>query len=321
MLNAPVANNKFDNVRPITIKGRQKYVRSVIVSMDSVRTQFLNCVADNKNWPTQTEQGSRLRAVGRAGANAIEQFYGEYVDDETGYSTVATGEQSLDWTRNGYRSKLFRNIAEQIPVGVQHRPAWNEDEGDIEISRLYGGFDDFYLGLADRVSKPGIRIQFAYTFNCGVSNKVIAQYGAWIFGLIAGMESQGFDMTIDAAITMTDLYTGDGRGTQSTVLVRVKRPGQISNPGEWSVLFSPIGFRVLGFTAVCVAGDKIEKQATSYLGFPQGFAWDLKYDKDTSTVSILCNSNAQGSDDFPAEPLTQKAIEAGLLPDEGQQQL
>lgn len=312
-----VTKNKFDNVRD-TRGGR---VRSIIVSMDSVKQRFLRSVVNKEAWYTQRNQQERLTAIANNPSGQIERFYAEYEDDATGKKTSATGDQAVEWTRNGYHSRLFRNIADRIPVGVQHRPAWNEEDGDIEISRLYGGYDDFYLGINERISKPGIRIQFGLSFSCGVSNKVIAQYGAWIFGLIAGMESQGFDMTIDAAMSVTELFQGE-RNVKSHVLLRVKKAGEISNPADWSVLFSPVGFRVIGFTAFHVAGDKIGKVCRGNLGYPAtGNRWDLQYDKDTSTVTIFCNSSAYSRDVFPADVLTAKAVEAGLLPSPEQQEI
>jgi hypothetical protein len=302
--------NPFDNVRDIG--GRS--TRSIIVSMDQAKQRVLRSVVDKERWLTQPYQDERLRAIAEMPYNSIDRFYSEYQDETTGRKKCATGDELVDWIRHGYHSKLFRNIAERVPVGLQHRPAWNEEDGDIEVSRLYGGYDDFYLGMAERVSKPGIRVQFGLSFSCGVSNQVIAQYGAWIFGMLAGMESEGFDVTVDAAMSVRDLFQGE-RNVTSHVLLRVKKAGEISNPADWSVLFSPIGFRVLGFTAFNVAGDKIGKVCQHNLGYPAtGHKWDLNYTPEDSLVQIFCNSSAYSHDVFPADVLTEKAIAAGLLP-------
>ena len=222
-------------------------------------------MADRQPWPTQQAR-IIANAIARNLNAPIDSFYGAYLD-EHGEQKIANGVMACDWVANGFHSSSFENIAERVPTGMQRRAAWNEEDGDIEISRLYGGYDDFYLGMDERIAKPGVRIQFGFAFNCGVSNAIIAQYGAWIMALIAGMEANGFDMTVDAMMSVTELFQGE-RNVKSHVLLRVKREGEVSDPAEWSVLFSPIGFRVLGFTAYNCAGDKLNKQCQYNLGYP-----------------------------------------------------
>lgn len=226
-----------------------------------------------------------------------------------------SGADVLKGLREGYRAEEFRNSAERVPSALQHRATWSEEDGDIDVGRLYGGHDEFMLGMAERPSKPGIRVQVEYAFACGVSNSVIAEYGAFVAGLLGAMEQYGFDMVVDMWIPLDNLYRGD-RDIRSNVLVRVKKANEVADFTEWSALFAPYGYRVLGFSAKCVAGDKIGLAANGTLGTTiGGKTWGLEYDPEEATVTITVNQRAGGSERFPKATLIKQAIEAKLIPD------
>lgn len=324
---------KQENVKKIG--GR--YQRFTVVQWGAVKRQVLSVLRSNQPWTSQPVNWFELRRIQRDMARP-QSWVGNYIDEQGRHKT-ATGLDIMNWVDSGFYSSAFRNLAAHRPVGLQHRASWNSEEGDIEVSRLYGGWDDYMLGPVRQPGKPGIKIQFEYAFAAGVPNETIAQYGVWIMKLITGMEQQGFDLAIDAWICLDDLFVGDesgyqrrrrGRGWQylfnyprlpgirSNVLIRVKNVGEASDPTEWSVLFSPAGYRVCGFTAKGVAADKLGKKTTSGLGMTIGGKdWDLKYDKEKSIVTIFANQQAGYGYGraFPEDVLTKKAIEAGLLPD------
>ena len=314
-----------------------KFQRFTVVQWGDVKKRVLDSLRHRKPWTSQPVNQRQLEQL-TWNMSSPQHWVGNYVDEHGDHKT-ATGFDIMNWVDYGFYSSAFENLAARSPVGLQHRATWNEEEGDVEISRLYGGWDDYMLGAVRQPGKPGIRIQFEYAFACGVPNETIAGYGTWLMKLITGMEQQGFDLTIDAWICLDDLFRGDeggyqkrrrGRGWQylynypilpgirSNVLVRVKNIGEASDPTEWSVLFSPAGYRVCGFAAKGVAGDKINKQTTRGLGMTIGGKdWDLKYDEEKSTVTVFCNQQAGYGygHAFPEETLTKKAIEAKLLPD------
>src|SRR4051812_24790330 len=54
--------------------------------------------------------------------------------------------QTCNWVRNGFRAPEFEHSAEYVPLGQKKRPSWSEEpDGDLEMSRLYGGYDDYFL--------------------------------------------------------------------------------------------------------------------------------------------------------------------------------
>ena len=301
---------------------QQRKERHVVIEWSDVKHKFLRVVGDDKPWGTGINKLHHTAREFRTWAkpnklNEFQSFEG------------STPTDMLERTRNGYRAEEFVHSAEYVPIADKKRPSWtDEPDGDLDVGRLYGGYDNPYLTRSMDEKKPGIRVMIEFAFACGVSNETINQYGAWVAGLLGSLESSGYDATVDLWIPLDGLFmeqTEDhmgnkrwtsGRG-RDNVLVRVKRENELSDFTEWSSLFAPGGYRMLGFCAKLVAGDKIGKLCSSGLGTTHSGPWDLSYDRENSILKI--NVNQQGgywdrSDAFPKDKLNAKAQELGLLP-------
>ena len=129
--------------------------------------------------------------------------------------------------------------------------------------------------------------------------------------------ASGYDLTVDVWIRLDDLFEGQDYSMRSNVLMRVKRENEVSDFNGWNVIFSPTGYRHVVFTAKLVAGDKIGKRASGYLGSTIQSNWDLSYDPETSTLRINANQRGDrmfGGSEFPKDELNAKAVELGLIP-------
>lgn len=309
--------------------GNERKMRNIILPWGQVREQVRAVVEHGEEWTTQPS-GERLRSLHTDPFSREVWSAGErehYFDDKMQKwrwrhgkpQYLASGDEMKTWFRDGFRTDAFENLAERVPAALAHRPSWNEEEGDIDISRLYGGFDDFYMGPVERPTKPGVRVQIEMAFACGVKQKTIEEYGAWVNSLLGSMEAYGIDMVVDLWIPLDDLFNGD-RGIRTNVLVRVKNANEVSDFTEWSILFSPAGYRQVGFAAKCVAGDKIGKRVTYSYGMTiGGKTWGLEYDKENATVRITVNQRAGGSEAVPFDKLTKMAIDAELIPNPDEQ--
>jgi hypothetical protein len=224
----------------------------------------------------------------------------------------------FDYLRNGYRAPEFEHSAAYVPMADQKHPRWSEEaDGEIDLGRLYGGYDEFYLVPADEEKKPGVRVMIEFAFACGVSPKTIEKYGAWVAGLLGALEASGYDLTVDLWTPLDNLFVGvSGR---HNVLTRVKRENEVSDFTEWSALFSPTGYRHLGFMAKLVAGNRAGYTCNSSLGTTLGgFTWGLDYDKEESILKIRVDQRGHhnyGGDPFPVEKLNKQAVDLGLIPE------
>lgn len=232
---------------------------------------------------------------------------------------------TVDNLRNGYRAPEFVHSAAYVPMSPRKRPSWHDEpEGDLDVGRLYGGYDSAYLVPAEQEKKPGLRVMIEFAFACGVANKTIEQYGAWVAGLLGALESSGYDLMVDMWIPLDGLFIGKNRedyysDKRDNVLIRVKRSNEVSDFTEWSALFAPTGYRHLGFCAKMVAGDKIGEVCDSGLGTTLGgYTWGLEYDKEESILKIRVDqrgADMYGGDKFPKDRLNEQAKKLGLIPE------
>ena len=292
-------------------------MRNIVIDWSDVKDRYIRSVERGEAWPSQPAMGPRLAAYHRDPYNPDPM--GEYdEEDEFGIDEEAwaggTGADCLKWLREGYHAPEFLHAAEYVATAERMRNTWNSEEGDFDIFRAAAGRDDCFLGPHKRLSKPGLRVQIEFAFAWTVSSKTIQEYGAWCAGFLGSLEKEGYDLVVDLWIPLDSLYEGDGY-LRSNVLIRVKRPNEVSDFTEWSSLFSPCGYRHLGFTAKCVAGDKIGKKAVSYLGQTVGGkTWGVDYDKDEAIVRITCNQQAGKREKLPFEKMNEAARKSGLLP-------
>jgi hypothetical protein len=308
----------------------QQLTRNVVLRWSEVKDQVKAVVERGEPWGSQFSGGRLRELYSNPMKREVWSKRKKYVTGPDGrpvytengsrrwvweYEELGSGADINEWFANGFRSEEFENLAERVPVALQSRPSWSDEDGDVDVGRMAGGWDDFYMGLAERPTKPGVRVQIEMAFAAGVNQKTVEQYGAWVNSLLGSMEAYGIDMVIDLWIPLDNLFWGD-RGVRTNVLVRVKEANEVSDFTNWSILFSPAGYRQVGFAAKCVAGDKIGRQvASSYGTTIGGKTWGLEYDKENSVVRITCNQRAYAGEAIPFEKLTKLAIEAGLIPD------
>lgn len=309
-----------------------KKMRNVVLKWHEVRDQVRAVVERGEAWPGQPSGHRLLERYENPSEKEVwdwdykkrREHYTDsmgrrrwrYRMDRIVKSRLASGADIQHWFANGFRSEEFENLAERVPAALAHRPTWNEEEGDVEVARLVGGWDDFYMGPVQRPSKPGVRVQIEMAFAAGVDQKTIEQYGAWVNSLLGSMEAYGIDMVVDLWIPLDNLFEGDSSDVRTNVLIRVKNANEVSDFTDWSILFSPAGYRQVGFAAKCVAGDKIGKRVTSHYGMTiGGKTWGLEYDRDESTVRITANQRAYAGEAIPFEALTELAVKEGLIPD------
>jgi hypothetical protein len=317
----------------------RKKERHVVIEWGDVRDKVLSVVGDGKPWgPGPNAQHSHAREMAEAGKS----LYGPPKCNKSGYGhksqlyaycrwearqnqnkswSGGTWADTMGWTRDGFRAPEFRHSAEYVPMAKRPRPQWNEEpDGDLDIGRLYGGYDNPYLVHSEAERKPGIRVMIEFAFAAGVSRTTIEKYGAWVAGLLGSMEASGYDLTVDLWIPLDTLFVDrKNPGMRDNVLMRVKRENEVADFTNWSVLFSPTGYRHVGFCAKLVAGDKLGLKASESLGWTLASekGWHLDYDKENSILRIRVDQRGAerfGGDPFPREKLNKQAAEIGLIP-------
>jgi hypothetical protein len=272
-------------------------LRSETIRIDwvDVKRRFMASVGDGKPW-RQAMQTFLLQL--HREPYAVDAWRG------------GSGAQTLEWLRNGYFAPELQAAAELVPATERVRVGWSEEDGDIDIGRLYGGYDDYMLEVSPSDTKPGLKLTADIFFAALVDPKVVREYGAWLAGLIGALEQGGYDLEIAACTPVDALYEGSTK--RSNVEINVKRPGELSDFTEWSALFAPTGLRHLCFTAFGVASEKVGKRQTSHMATSIISAWGVTYDADANHLHVSVNQR-HGRGAFPIERLNEQLALCGLV--------
>lgn len=281
-----------------------------MIEWRDVKDRYIRSVELGESWPSQPAMDETLR-----------KFHKQFAYNEKSENSDkwygGTPHETIEWLKYGYYSREILHSAEYVPLALKDHVSWSDEDGEADISRLIGGYDDFYLGISKQIRKPGVRVLIEMSFVWSTSTETIRQYGAWIAGLLQSLEATGYDLTIDIWIPVDEVFEDDAPGIRTHTLIRVKQENEISNFTEWSALFSPAGYRHLVFTAQCVAGDKIGKRVNYLLGHTiGGRTWSCQYDNESSTLKITVDQRPTdmfGGDPFPKELLNKQALESGLI--------
>jgi hypothetical protein len=213
-----------------------------------------------------------------------------------------TKDEMLEWLKIGYRADAFQDIHEIAPPLRKRRKYIYADEGEMQIDLVLSGFDFPFRQWTKRENVPGLSIDVSMAFSAHVSESVIGAYQKWIARAVYTLETEGIDLDINVINTVTGIFPDDG-GKPVVTRINVKRENEATDFANWSVMFSPGGFRGLMFLAKCMHARKRGTYALTGLGRPQGEAWDLKFNPDTRQITIVNHARASN---FPADEMQEK---------------
>ncbi len=222
--------------------------------------------------------------------------------------TGCTHSQMRTWISDGYEPPEIEGaFGEQWSNDVPRRKLRFTDEGELDVGMALSGNDFPFMRWDRRPRKPGLAIHVDLALACSTKASVIAEYGAWLGSVIRQFEMKGFDLEISISIPVRGLRRGSNKSTD--VLIRVKRENEATDFTSWSSMFSPGGFRMLGFTAMSLAAESFGYQACGSLGYPMGESWRVEFMPESRLLRVESPKSASS---FPAEKLSAELAELGI---------
>jgi hypothetical protein len=195
----------------------------------------------------------------------------------------------------------FPVTSEYVPSRPSRRMVFSED-GELDLTLAWSGHDYPYLEWEQQRQKPGIKVVAEFGFSSACDHREIAKYGAWVLGILEGLETMGYDIELDLTFTTGNQNDSvPSRNENFQTIVRVKRENELTDLSDFSALFSPGGYRILMFIAASLAADKIGATLSSSLGKCNIRKDDVSYDTETGILRIDKN---QREDDFDQEGMT-----------------
>lgn len=272
-------------------------VRNVVLDFAYVKREFVKAIDKKRPMPDP------------AIANSASGWHEDRKSDWTGCSL----KEMRDWLANGYTSKDFAQAGSYIPKRKKRSLRFGE-EGELQVDLALSGHDFPFLDWEQRERKPGMRIVVDLCFSCGTTSKAITKYAAWVAGLLGSFEAQGYDLEVDVAFPVYGLFSGESgytdSGNRTNTLVRVKRANEASDFTEWSAMFSPGGFRMLGFFAMGLVAQKTKKKLSYCIGYPADNGWSCDFREQERTL-YLWTPNSGNSP--PIDRLNEELVAHGLI--------
>ena len=270
--------------------------RTFVVEWAKVRARFLDEIEGRgQRNPYSVEAFENLRNGTWAGGS----FLG------------ATKDQAIGWVRNGYNPPEFAHAAGYVQPVMHGSWVYDEEGENVDVGAALSGDDEPFVDWAEAPSRPGLKLNIELAFLGSTPARVIAEYGAWVAGMLSTFETQGIDLELDVELPSQSGLCKEDQHSANQMIVRVKRPGEIMPFEDWSSLFSPSGFRTLGFTTRAMACE--EWGMTCRTGFGQSGKrpnWDAQYDANARHLSI---HRPPSPTSFDAERLTKQIADFGLL--------
>jgi len=241
-----------------------------------------------QTWRALCHDGRKLVGqpydVQLAGWRTRPEFYGARVADMTG------------WVDNGFIAPGM-DVKPGRPVIDRAKIRRNDFDGDLDVELMLQGDDRPYLRRDKRKRQAGVTLRLQFNFLADVPASVLADYGQWVAELIAGLQGQSFDLQIDVFSDVTM------EGRKVSTEIRVKRFGKRSSLKSWGALFSPAGYRMLGFTARMMCCREHGVRCHRSMGASIAPGWDLRFDEEARVLTVACHAHARH---FPREMMDGK---------------
>lgn len=224
-------------------------------------------------------QGARIHPNN---SNQAERIRNLHVNPDRRDSWVGvSGRQTREWLEQGYRSDSLK-VKTPSPYERSYKTRWNDWDGDPDLGRAVAGFDRYMFGRSKYQAKPALTVNVEFYFSGVLPHATIEQFGGWLAQLFTALEQRGFSLAVNI---VAGLYNS-GHGDPHRVELRVKSHGERADYTDWSALFSPAGYRVIFFSAICKAAEIHKFRLSSSYGGPHGSHPMVDYNKDEQALFI-----------------------------------
>lgn len=269
---------------------QDNFKRETVIEWDDLRAQFIRA-ANGERHP----QAAMNHTI--SSANGRQSFYGDNLPG------------MIDKLEHGFTSPEIQGADAYVKEIRLPQIIWDEEGENVDVCAALAGDDEPFFQWEDIPHKPGIKVVAELAFLGATNVKVIGQYGAWLAGLIANLEGEGVDVELDIAMPSARNLIKRDEESSNQVIIRVKRAGEIRDFADYSALFSPGGFRLLGFTARAMACQEWGVKCSSGFGQSLNREWGVAWDDAERTLYVTRPATPR---DFPADDMTAELADCGI---------
>lgn len=211
--------------------------------------------------------------------------------------------EMAEWISSGYHVEGLSDVSSLIPAKPRRKLRFAEEGDELHIDLAWSGVDEPYSEWEKRVSKPGLSVEIHMTFSAGFSTKTIVAYQRWIARALQTLDENGVDMEVNI-VNRTRGANEKRYGEITNTLIRVRKPGEAADFANWSAMFSPGGYRMLGIMSTGIQVDRQGGRVSHGYGMPMDYgSWEVAYDDERNVIVI---GNHNGGGEFPEMEMTDK---------------
>lgn len=208
-----------------------------------------------------------------------------------------------EFLRTGYRVEGLEGVTSLIPARPRRKIRYAEEGDELNIALALEGDDLPFMEWEKRVSKPGLSVEIHMVFDCYFPAKTIVQYQRWIARALQTLDESGVDMEVSIVNSLSGLFR-DEYGVKTETLIRVRKAGEASDFANWSAMFSPGGYRMLGIMATGIHADTRGKRIGYGYGSVRDYGkWTVAYDPERNVIVF---GNSTSDQTFPEFDMTEK---------------
>lgn len=208
-----------------------------------------------------------------------------------------------EWLQNGYHVQGLDGITSLIPAKPRRKLIYGEEGDELLIDLAWSGSDAPFVEWEKRVSKPGLSVEIYAVFSAYFPAKTIVAYQRWIARALQTLDESGVDMEVSIVNSLDRLYA-DKPNQKTVTKYRVRRAGEASDFSNWSAMFSPGGYRMLGIMGTGIHADRLNHRIPNGYGGVRDYGkWTVAYDEERNVIVI---GNDNRNVEFPELEMTDK---------------
>lgn len=204
---------------------------------------------------------------------------------------------------DGYRVSGLSEISSLSPARPQRRVIFGEEGDELLVDLALNGDDAPFVEWEKRNTKPGLTVELHVNFNSHYPAATIMQYQRWIARMLKTLDENHIPM--DVTLIMNSVRaSATNPSVKHQTVIQVRKAGEAIDFANWSAMFSPGGFRILGIMAIGAHVDRTHEKIGMGYGSSEDYgAWTVAYD-DVRNVMVVGNDGRDTT--FPEFDMTEK---------------